>query len=75
VGILGAFAALAISNLVSPSFLDSPAVPTLVGLMAGLVEIGYQRLTRTKSLLEPRTFEQAVRPIVKPVDPEIGITA
>jgi O-antigen ligase len=55
VGILAAFAALAVSNLVSPSFLDSPAAPTLVGLMAGLVEVGHQRLARTKSILEPRT--------------------
>ncbi len=74
VGILGAFVALIISNLVSPSFLDSPAVPTLVGLMAGLVEVAHQRLAGTKSILAPQALKRNVAPIVKPIDPEIGLT-
>lgn len=59
VGILGAFVALLISNVVSPSFLDSPAAPTLIGLMAGLVEVGHQRLARIGTTLEARSSELA----------------
>jgi O-antigen ligase len=75
VGILAAFAALVVSNLVSPSFLDSPAAPTLVGLMAGLVEVGCDNLARTKSISGLRTSQQDATPIVNPLDPGIGLTA
>jgi O-Antigen ligase len=63
-GIFASFVALAASNLVSPSFVGSAAAPTLVGLMAGLVELGYRRLARAESCLEPRTVEQQVTPIL-----------
>ena len=75
VGVLAAFAALAISNLVSPSFLDSPAAPTLVGLMAGLVEVGHHSLARTKFVAASHKAGQETGPIVKPMDPEIGFIA
>lgn len=74
VGILGAFAALLISNLVSPSFLDSPAAPTLVGLMAGIVEVGYQRLVPTKSVMEPGILDKVAGSIEKTGNSEIGLT-
>jgi O-antigen ligase len=42
-GILVAFIGLAIANLVAPGFIASPAAPTLVGLMAGIVEVSRPR--------------------------------
>jgi O-antigen ligase len=74
-GIVASFLALAASNLVSPSFVDSAAAPTLVGLMAGLVELGHQRLAHSVPRPGPRAFGRQARPIVKPVDPEFGLTA
>jgi O-antigen ligase len=74
VGILGAFAALAVSNLVSPSFLDSPAAPTLVGLMAGLVEVGYRRLVHTGLSVAPSNPRGGSTPIVAPANPEVGLS-
>lgn len=74
VGILGAFAALAVSNLVSPSFLDSPAAPTLVGLMAGLVEVGYRRLVHTGLSAAPSNSGQRSRHIVGPANSEVGLS-
>ncbi len=73
-GIVASFLALAASNLVSPSFVDSAAAPTLVGVMAGLVELGHQRLA-AEARLGPRTVGQQARPILKRADPEIGLTA
>ena len=74
VGILGAFAAMLISNLVSPCFLDSAAAPTLVGLMAGLVELEHQRLAQLEPNLGRRAIGQEA-PILSPSKPGIGLTA
>jgi O-antigen ligase len=75
VGILAAFGALASSNLVSPSFLDSPAAPTLVGLMAGLVEFEHQGLVNARLRLQPSSSREGARPAMRPANPEIGVTA
>lgn len=73
IGIIASFAALAASNLVSPSFIDSAAAPTLVGLMAGLVEVGHRQLVHSELRSGPRTFRPQAGPILKPADPEIGL--
>ena len=71
-GILVAFIGLAIANLVAPGFIASPATPTLVGLMAGLVEAGYSRyrLRETRAL----TSEHGPSPLkgMTNVDPRVA---
>ncbi len=72
-GVLAAFGALASSNLVAPSFLlDSPAAPTLVGLMAGLVELEHQGLIHEDLRLQPSSSRQTASPAMGPANPEIG---
>jgi len=75
VGIVASFLALAASNLVSPSFVDSAAAPTVVGVMAALVELGHQPLAHPEPHLGPRTIGRQARPILKPADPKIGLIA
>lgn len=69
IGIVASFLALAASNLVSPSFIDSAAAPTLVGLMAGLVEVGHQRLVPADLRSGGSAVARRARPILKLADP------
>jgi O-Antigen ligase len=64
-GILVSFIGLAIANVVAPGFIASPAAPTLVGLMAGFIEIGHSRVgTREGHMIAVKQNASALKSLL-----------